>query len=133
MGDNVSKQVVQQRMRNRLIEYLEGASSTAIQLIYQADVPFVSVPIEMVEQFADLVHSKAEIDKMGESVYSHKEVLALETFWLAWDKVADELPEPTPELDRVLMLPSWKAFMVSAGQTLKVFSVRGKLPEDREV
>jgi len=115
------------------MEYLEGASSAAIQLKYQADVPFISVPVEMIEQFADLVHDKAEIDKMGEPIYSLKEVLALKTFWLVWNMAADELPEPTPELDEVLALPSWKDFMVSAGQALNVFSVRGKLPEDREV
>lgn len=44
-----------QRIRNRVIEYLELASSFDNQSAYQAAVPYIHVPNEIINQWEDWV------------------------------------------------------------------------------
>ena len=46
----VSEQLVHQRVRNGIIECLEMASSLERQRIYEQDVPFVHVPVEILQE-----------------------------------------------------------------------------------
>jgi hypothetical protein len=85
-----SRQVVQQRIRNRLIEYFEWVSSFEEQRRYQAAVPAVSVAGEVFEQWGDWVPEPATADRFG-PVYSPDEVEAM----LAYSSVmARAMPEP---------------------------------------
>ncbi|MCB8928796.1 MAG: hypothetical protein H6652_24600 [Ardenticatenaceae bacterium] len=131
--DNVSKQVVFQRVRNRIIEYFEVASSFDEQQKYQKAVPLVSVPSEMINQFEDWVPNKDVLDDFGLPVFSMAEQVALRRFHRIWEDVAQNTPNPLPSLVETLKLPKWKQLREAAEETLVVFLDRGKLSEDKEI
>lgn len=131
--DMVSKQVIFQRVRNRIIEYLEVASSFTEQRKYQKAVPFVSVPSEMINQFEDWVPNEGVLADFVLPVFSSVEQAALRRFYKTWQDVAQNTPNPLPPLEETLKLPKWKQLREAAAKTLVVFSDRGKLPEDKEI
>jgi len=51
--DGPSERVVEQRVRNRVIEYLELTSSLAAQADYEKSVPIAYVPYEVINQWED--------------------------------------------------------------------------------
>ena len=51
--DKPSLRVVEQRVGNRVIEYLELASSFAVQQEYERHVPLAHVPYEVINQWED--------------------------------------------------------------------------------
>jgi hypothetical protein len=53
--DKPSRRVVEQRVRNRIIAYLEVASSLEAQQEYERDVPMAHVPYEVINQWDDRV------------------------------------------------------------------------------
>lgn len=129
--DSPTRQIVPQRIRNRIIEYLEVASSYDLQPQYQAAAP-VSVPSEMIEQWADWVYDPRSPD-YGPPVFSEEEHEAILTYHLVWDDVAEKTPNPLPILEETLRLSARIELRDAALQTLGVFMRRGRLPEDREV
>ena len=52
-GNGPSERVVEQRVRNRVIEYLELTSSLAAQADYEKSVPIAYVPYEVINQWED--------------------------------------------------------------------------------
>ena len=133
VDDMVSKQLIFQRVRNRIIEYLEVASSFDEQRKYQKAVPFVSVPSEMINQFEDSVPNKGVLDDFELPVYSTVEQAALRQFYKTWGDVAQNTPNPLPPLEETLKLTKWKELREAAEETLVVFLDRGKLSEDKEI
>lgn len=129
----VSKQVIFQRVRNRIIEYLEVASSFDEQRKYQKAVPFESVPSEMINLFEDSVPNKGVLDDFELPVYSTAEQAALRQFYKTWEDVAQNTPNPLPPLEETLKLTKWKELREAAEEALIIFSTRGKLPEDKEI
>jgi hypothetical protein len=53
-GD-ASERLIEQRVRNRIIEYLELAASFEEQRRYEQDVPIAYVPYEVINQWGDQV------------------------------------------------------------------------------
>ncbi|WP_163543488.1 hypothetical protein [Occultella kanbiaonis] len=119
MGDPVgpnaewpTKRVVEQRIRNRLIEYFELASSFTAQLRYEAAAPIVHVPYEIINQWEDwTLGLDLWLDEA--QVYTAEEKEALRRFQVVWDRAAEELRQ-------------------EAELALAVFARRGRLPEDQE-
>jgi hypothetical protein len=128
-----SRRVVEQRVRNRVIEYLEIAASFEIQLDYQRAVPAVSVPGEVINQWEDWVHVDPRTDAQLSAVYSQDEARALGSFHATWSRVADGTPNPLPSIAETQQLPEWDELRQAAISTLAVFERRGKMPEDREI
>jgi hypothetical protein len=91
----ISRQLLQQRIRNRIIEYLELAASAERQRDYERRAPIAQVPNEMINQWADVVHAD-NWDWYSQPVFSIEESEAIRTFHDVWLAVADETPEPMP-------------------------------------
>lgn len=126
----VDKRVVQSRTRNRIIEYLELASSFAAQLEYQAKAPMVHVAHEVINQWQDWVgEDPGTIDWLPD-IFSAEELRALWTFHRVWEDVANGTPDPLPELAQTQSLPPWKELRDAARACIAVLMRRGKMAED---
>ena len=125
-----SDQVVRQRIRNRIVEYLELASSFEAQRAYQAAVQ-VPVPSEVINQWEDWVPRPGD-PSFVQPVFSQAEQEAIASFHQVWEEVAAATPNPLPQLENVLVLPAWERLRRAAATALQAFMARGKLPEDHE-
>ena len=119
-------------MRNRIIEYLELAASYEAQLAYEKAVPFVQVPYEVINQWEDLVPSPPQQIVDDRAVFSSLELQAIEEFRPIWKAAACAVGDDYPPLSDVQALPEWDSLRQQAEVGLRVFQLRGKLPEDEE-
>lgn len=124
--------VLAQRIRNRLMEYLETASSYDQQREYERNVPIAHVPHEMINQWEDLVDG-GRLDWFEEPVFSPQEQEAIRTFHAVWDSVAKNTPKSLPSLSALIETEPWERLRQAAEMALGVFSVRGKFDEERDV
>lgn len=131
--DRPSARVVEQRIRNRVMECLELAASFDEQRRYERAVPIAHVPYEVIEQWADNFPREPRPDTDLLSVYSTDEVAAIREVDAACDAAADALPDNYPSLDLAQALPEWATLRRVAEAALGVFVRRGRMPEDREV
>ena len=131
VSDHPSERVVEQRVRNRIIEYLELAASYEDQRDYEAAVPIAHVPYEVINQWEDnLPHGPTAI--IEPTVYSAQELDALKQFDRVWRAAADEVPDDYPTLEQVQSMDAWKRLRSEAAKALAVFARRGKLSEEHE-
>jgi hypothetical protein len=128
-----SRRVVEQRVRNRIIEYLELASSFEAQQEYERDVPIEHVPYEVINQWQDWVHKDPREGRDLSDVYAGAEVEAMCQFHAAWEFAASVVPNNYPLLSEVQTLPEWDRLRAAAASALSVFMRRGKMSEDHEV
>ena len=129
--EEVSRIVLAQRIRNRIIEYLETASSFEEQLEYQAAAPIAFIPAEMINQWEDWVHDPNDAF-FAEPVFSPAEQDAIKAFNGVWDSVADDTPDPLPELSVLMETEPWQRLQEAAMRALEVFRRRGKFDEDED-
>jgi hypothetical protein len=128
----ISRQLLQQRIRNRIIEYLELAASAERQRDYERRAPIAQVPGEMINQWADVVHAD-NWDWYSQPVFSIEESEAIRAFHDVWLAVADETPEPMPHtIEALIGTPAWNRLMAAARDTLQVLSLRGRFDEEIE-
>lgn len=128
-----SDRLVEQRIRNRIIEYLDLAASYEAQVEYQAAVPFVTVAYEVINQWHDSVPGDPRDVACNVGVFAADEVRAMCDFQAVLDGVADAVPNDYPPLADVQSLPAWGELRRAASTAGEVFAVRGKLSEDQEV
>jgi len=126
-----SPQLVLQRVRNRIIEYLALASSFDAQSQYQAIAP-VDVPQEVINQWRDWVQP-GWAAAFTEPVFSQLERDALSAFDRAWAQVVTITPDPLPDLESLFQTPEWQRLRSAAADALAVFAVRGPLSEQQEI
>lgn len=129
--DNPSPRVLAQRIRNRLMEYLETASSYEAQREYERNVPIAHVPHEMINQWEDWVDG-AKLDWFEEPVFSSREQEAIRTYHAVWDSVAKDTPKTLPSLSALIGTEPWERLRQAAEMALGVFAVRGKFDEERD-
>lgn len=127
-ADEPTPKVQLQRVRNRVIESLELTSSFDAQRRYQSCAP-VHVPNEVINQWEDWVRGPRD-PAIIEPVFSKAEQDAVARFHETWRDVAASTPDPLPELDALFVTAEWHALRDAAADALRVFLVRGKLPED---
>jgi anaerobic glycerol-3-phosphate dehydrogenase len=131
--DAPSRRVVEQRVRNRIIEYLDLAASYAKQADYAAAAPpFVNVPSEVINQWQDWVPLDPRTDPNPMHVLSAHEIRTMCDFHATWEVVADAVPNDHAPLSTVQELPEWDLLRRAATQARAVFAVRGAMPEDHE-
>jgi hypothetical protein len=130
--DQPSRRVVEQRVRNRIIEYLEVASSFEAQQEYERDVPIAYIPYELINQWQDWVHQDPREDRDLSDVYDGPEVEAMCQFHAAWEDAVSAVPNNYPPLSELQALPAWDRLRDAAGSALSVFMRRGKMSEDHE-
>ncbi len=131
--DAPSARLIEQRIRNRIIEYLELASSFEAQNAYQANT-IAHVPHEVIEQWADWNPvDQSRWQGRLTTPYSADEIDAIVAFNEEWEWVIAHTPNPMPNLAEVQQLPAWDRLRLAAAETLAVFERRGRLSEDEEV
>ena len=126
-----SERVVLQRIRNRILEYLETLASLDTQRVYAAQLPSVYLPYELINSWEDWVGAPRP-RHFTSPVFSELERNAVESFYLEWDAAASALPEGSPPLEEVLAAPYWARLRDAATAALNVFMIRGRLSEDIE-
>lgn len=124
-----SRQVLLQRVRNRIIEYLEVASSFEEQKKYQDAAPQINVPNEVINQWEDWVSETWEAE-LVEPVFSSEERNAVKEIYAIWKDVVQLTPNPLPTLDTLFQLPAWQALREGASRLSQTFGKRGKLSEE---
>jgi hypothetical protein len=127
----VSRTLLHQRMRNGIMWYLETAASLDDQREYQAAVPHVWVPHEMINQWEDWVRAD-DLDWYRPPVFSDDENEAIRVFHRIWSETADNTPSPMPSLDELAGTPVWGRFIAAALKALEVFQRRGHFSQDVE-
>lgn len=130
--DKPSRRVVEQRVRNRIIEYLELASSFETQQGYERDVPISNISYEVINQWEDWVHKDPREDPDLSDVYDGAEVEAMRQFHAAWEDAASAVQNNYPPLSEVQALTEWDRLREAARSALSVFMRRGKMSEDHE-
>lgn len=131
-GD-ASDRLTEQRVRNRIIEYLELAASFENQRRYEQDVPIAHVPYEVINQWDDHVWIDPIENPHNRDVYDRAEVEALSRFQGVLEAVTAAVPDDYPTLSDVQGMPEWKLLRDAAEQALGVLMRQGKFPEDREI
>lgn len=126
-----SEQVLLQRVRNQLIDYLEVASSFVEQQRYQAKSPQLHVPTEIIEQWADWVGPDWR-EGFKEPVFSRDELQAIEKFHMIWSGLSQRLPQPMPSLEVIQGEPMWEELRRAAALTYACFLRTGKMSESVE-
>jgi hypothetical protein len=123
--------MVEQRVRNRLIEYFEWASSFDEQRGYQAVAP-VAVAGEVFNQWDDWTGPEpVAADSFG-PVYSCDEVEAMLSYDSVLTRAIDETPDVWEPLETFQALSIWEELRQAAADALTVFRRRGTFPEDHE-
>jgi hypothetical protein len=131
-SEEPSRRVVDQRIRNRVIDYLELVASFADQVEYARTVPFVHVPYEVINQWEDWVITDPSRDSEISDVFTADEVATLGRFHETWEATVDAVPDEYPSLAVVQVLPEWERLRRDAESALTVLMRRGKMPEDHE-
>jgi hypothetical protein len=128
----VSQRIVDQRVRNRVMETLELAGSFEAQQVYAETVPIANVPAEVINQWSDWVHVDPNTDPNISAVYSSQELDAIRRFHLVWLKACDAYPDGFPSVAEIQTIPEWSLLREGARAAKAIFDQRGPLPEDRE-
>ena len=128
-----SKRVVEQRIRNRVIEHLELAASFEEQQGYERNVPIAHVPSEVINLWGDNFPRGLDRDLPRFGVFSADEVAALRMVERAIDVAARAMPDGFPTLAEVQPLPAWAGLRDTADAALAVFGRRGRFSENQEV
>jgi hypothetical protein len=133
---DTSEQLLKQRIRENIIDYLELASSPAEQREYErslieAKAPGI-VPVEVITQWEDSVRP-SDFDWFNEPVFSEQEASAIQRFHKIWDEVVEVLPEPMPwSIEQVVDSEPWNRLIIGASDALTIFMVRGRFSRDTE-
>jgi hypothetical protein len=113
-------------VRRAMIEVLGLTASFEEQRRYQQNVPFMKVPTELLQMWADLVPEVGQQpDWFGEPVFSANEVVAIHEYTGAVNRVHAAFPGYLPSLDALLASAEWDALRSAAQRTLGMFMAGG--------
>ena len=107
--DKDSDIVISQRIRNHLIAHLELACSEETLLEYQNNAPIAQVPIELIEQWADLFDMDGYIKGWYTSpTYTEEELQSALAFEAMINFACNNMPEITYDINEIFKM-SWVA------------------------
>lgn len=126
MTEQVTKRVVEQRIRSRIMEYLLGVSE------FESD-PGAQDLNDLVNDWQTNVSSPFSPLEFPLPTYTHQEVLALQAVDAAWNRFCNAPLHTIRNEEAAFALPEWKQLRTDARTALDIFLQRGKLSEDVEV
>ncbi len=129
MADRSPREVVDTRIRNQIMEYLQLVSSAAQQKDYQRRVSDVNVPTELICSWEDWMPVEEGAQDFAPPVYSAEEWEAIEKYGRTWDVVAAATPEEMPSLEEFIGTLEWGRLKQAAEDALSVFQRRGVFEE----
>lgn len=98
---------------------LADLSAADRQISYKRAVPFVHVPIELLEQWSGNARMLRECSWFRE-LFDQKAAAAMREFDRLVELHDESLGEPTPDIPEILALPAWQAIMAAAADLLRV-------------
>ncbi len=131
MKEEISEHVLNTRVRNNIIEYLETVSSKSALLEYQNNVPIAWVVAESFEMWSDSVHLDSQPIDEGypNPVYTDEERAAIFLYNETWKRLLDETPMSL-SLEDFLNSSHFEVMSEAAKKSLDIFMVRGIFPEE---
>lgn len=129
MAERPPKEVVDTRIRNRIMAHLQLVSSAARQKDYQRRVPDVNMPTELICSWEDWMPVEEGAQGFDPPVYSAEECEAIERYGRSWDVVVAATPEEMPSLEEFIGTPEWERLKQAAEDALNVFQRRGVFEE----
>jgi hypothetical protein len=121
-ADHPSKAVVLQRVRNRVIEYLQMLCS------YMVDPPPWNLN-ETLNQWQDWTDGP---DKFPVPPYTENERGLLDDVQIAWDRFCDVTPKVITDPEAEKRRPEWAALQSTAEKALGELVRRGRMSESDE-
>lgn len=115
--------IVEQRIRNRIIEWLEMICE------YDSSPPPWSMN-ETVNQFYDWAPDCPSLFLKYEAPYTDNEIAALHATAQDLERFCQATPATIKDEVAAAQTPEWKALRSSALRALDEFNIRGKLPEE---
>ena len=131
MEENIPDIVIEQRVRNGLIQYFELASSEELLLKYQREAPIAQVLVELVEQFEDwfqVEHIKDGWYKVP--TYTQEEIDAILRFREIWEMLLN-LPDYVDSIGNFLSSNYWPPFQKEAQKALNILMKRGYFSDEK--
>ena len=129
MADRSPREVVDTRIRNRIMEYLQLVTSAAQQKHYQRRVPDVNVPAELICSWEDWMPVEEGAQGFALPVYSAEECEAIERYGRSWEVVVAATPEEMLSLEEFIGTTEWERLKQAAEDALSVFQRRGVFEE----
>jgi hypothetical protein len=131
MNKEVSEIVVSQRIRNRIMEYFELASSKEGLLEYQDKIKSVNILSELANQWEDWFSIEGfKKSQYVEPIYTKEECNALLLYHETWNKVFDEIPTEIETIEQFVNSSWWSIVQGKAKSGLAVFMKRGYFNEE---
>jgi hypothetical protein len=115
--------LVDQRIRNRLCEYVEWVCESEVQ------APELGLD-ELLTQWEDFICRPIDGENFPSPAYTGEEIEALRRLDATWERLCDATPASIADERAALALPEWGEFVSTARSALDVFQIRGRLSED---
>jgi hypothetical protein len=126
MHEAPSQLLVEQRVRNRIFEYLQGVTE------YHRS-PGAWDLNQLINEWETWVDHPFLPADFPPPAFSADEVAALAITHVAWLAFADSTAKDIKDDREPLSLPEWKTFVDACSDAIRVFRVRGRLREDAEI
>jgi len=118
-----TSRLVEQRIRNRLFEYIEWVVESERML------PDLGLN-ELLNQWEDWISRPVEVDSFPAPVFTEPETRALRALDATWDLFCSATPTTIVDERAAMSTPQWRDFVAAAKAAAVVFRVRGRFPED---
>jgi hypothetical protein len=115
--------VLEQRIRNRLIEYVEWVVE------YQAESEPRLGMGELLNQWEDFITRPICEANFPSPVFSADEIQSLKRLDDGWERLCSATPKHVIHDSEVFKMSEWEAFVACAAEAALTFHGRGKLPE----
>jgi hypothetical protein len=121
----MSSTLIEQRIRNRIIEWLE------MMVVYQVNPPSYDLN-EVLNQWEDWNSSPASVEMYPPPVYTHEEATCLMSVGVAWSELCDATPNLIVHEVEQFSKPEWAKLVAASNEALRVLSLRRKFSEESE-
>lgn len=117
-------QLLEQRIRNRLIEYVEWVRD------YERESEPRLGMSELINQWEDFITRPICDANFPAPSFAVDEIEALKRLDNSWELLCSATPKHIGNDFEVFKMSEWAAFVACAVEAARVFHMRGKLPED---
>jgi hypothetical protein len=123
MRASVPPKLIEQRIRNRIYEYVESvAEFPANRGAWDLN--------ELVNSWEDYVPDPFQADMFSAPTFTAGEVAAMAEVHFAWLAFSDATPQNIDDEAIAMRTPQWTALVEASRRACSTFSTRGKLEEE---
>ncbi len=122
-----SKRIVEQRIRNRIIEVLD-------RIVSFGEASGLTDLNELLNEWEDWVGIEHPIrrEDSAEPVYTSAECDAVSAVDRAWERFCDATPQTITDAGAATRLPEWDSLVTAATIAASVLNQRGRMSEEHE-